>query len=126
MRMDLNTAESEEPPMPSTKSYQHLHDGVTARPGSAERLADLREETLAEVGLFDLRRALGLSQIAMAEDIGISQSAVSQLERSGDLKLSTLRRYLSHLGAQLHLVAVFDDESEEHGIEFRIGDEQGS
>lgn len=37
--------------MPSTKNYRELHDQVMARPGAVERLAALREDTLAEIGL---------------------------------------------------------------------------
>ncbi len=48
--------------MPSTKNYRSLHAQVMARPGAAERLAALREETLAEIGLYELRRALERSQ----------------------------------------------------------------
>ena len=107
--------------MPTTKRYQQLRDQVVARPGAAERLASLREETLAEIDLFDLRRALDLSQTDVAEGLGVSQAAVSQLEHSEDLKLSTLRRYLSRLGAQLRLVAVFDEGDEEHTIQFTVG-----
>ena len=35
--------------MPKTKSYQRLHEQVVSRPGAAERLDALREETLAEM-----------------------------------------------------------------------------
>jgi transcriptional regulator with XRE-family HTH domain len=93
-----------------------------ARPGANERLDSLREETLDEIGLFELRRALDMSQTDVAGALGISQAAVSQLERSNDLKLSTLRRYLSRLGAQLELVAVFDEGDEERKIPFTVGD----
>ena len=122
MKTDPNASMHEEEPMPTTKSYQPLHDRVTTRPGAVERLASLRERTLAEIDLFNLRKALGLSQTDVAEDLGISQSAVSQLEHAGDLKLATLRRYLAGLGAQLHLVAVFDEDGDERRIEFRVGD----
>lgn len=44
--------------MPSTKDYRDLRDQIMARPGAAERLAALREDTLAEIGLYELRRAL--------------------------------------------------------------------
>ena len=37
--------------MPGTKPYRELHDRVTARPGAAERLAAIRRDTLAEIGL---------------------------------------------------------------------------
>ncbi len=108
--------------MPSTKSYRRLHEEVVTRPGAVERLAALREDTLAEIGLYELRRALERSQTELAAELGISQSAISQLERAGDLKLSTLRTYLEHLGARLELVAVFTDDDEEHVIPIRVGD----
>jgi DNA-binding Xre family transcriptional regulator len=112
--------------MPSTKSYRRLHEKVVARPGAAERLAALREDTLAEIGLFELRRALDRSQTELAAELGISQSAISQLERAGDVKLSTLRNYLKQLGARLELLAVFEDDDEEHVIPIHIGDKVAS
>jgi predicted transcriptional regulator len=112
--------------MPSTKSYRRLHEKVVARPGAAERLAALREDTLAEIGLFELRRALDRSQTELAAELGISQSAISQLERAGDVKLSTLRNYLKQLGARLELLAVFEDNDEEHVIPIHIGDKVAS
>ena len=75
--------------MSSTKSYRTLHDQVVARPGALQRLASLRHETLAEIGLFELRRALEWSQTDVAGELGISQSAVSQLENANDPKVST-------------------------------------
>ena len=49
--------------MPSSKSYQELHDRVVARPGAAERLAALRRDTLAAIGRDELpgRQALATS-----------------------------------------------------------------
>ena len=37
--------------MPNSKSYRELHDRVARRSGAAERLAALRQDTLAEIGL---------------------------------------------------------------------------
>jgi len=108
--------------MPSTNSYQKLHDQVVARPGAADRLAKLREETLAEIGLYQLRRSLDRSQADLAAALGISQSAVSQLERGDDIKVSTLRNYIARLGGRLQLIAVFDhDDDDETEIPIEIG-----
>ena len=107
--------------MPSAKSYRTLHDEVLARPGAGERLAALRSETLAEIGLYALRRALDRSQADLAAELGISQSAVSQLERGDDVKVSTLRSYVHGLGARLKIVAVFDDGEAETAVPIRIG-----
>jgi len=35
--------------MPSTKSYRLLHNQVIARSGAAQRLAGLRQQTMAEI-----------------------------------------------------------------------------
>lgn len=107
--------------MPSTKDYRDLRDQIMARPGAAERLAALREDTLAEIGLYELRRALDRSQADLAASLSISQSAVSQLERGEDIKLSTLRSYVRGLGAHLRVVAVFGDGKNETAIPIRIG-----
>lgn len=112
--------------MSAAKSYSDLHDKVVARPGATERLAALREETLAEIGLHELRRMLDRSQTELAGTLGISQSAISQLERGEDLKLSTLRNYVRGLGAHLEIVAVFDDdEGEVTAIPIQVGADNG-
>lgn len=51
--------------MPSTKSYQQLHEQVAARPGAALRLAALRKQTLVEMKLFKLSGGL-LHRLAAA------------------------------------------------------------
>jgi hypothetical protein len=43
--------------MPKTKNFSILRDQVMAGPGAAERVAALREEMLAEVREYALRRA---------------------------------------------------------------------
>lgn len=53
------------------------------------------------IGLAGLRKALGLTQVELAERLGISQASVSQLEseaRDGDPQLSSLERYAKALG----------------------------
>ena len=107
--------------MPSTINYRRLHQEVQARPGVAERLAVLRGETLVEIGLHALRQRLDLSQADLAVELRISQSAVSQLERSDDVKVSTLRSYVNGLGARLKIIAVFDDGEAETAVPIRIG-----
>ena len=103
------------------KNYRELHEKVVARPGAPERLAALREATVAEIGLHELRRALNRSQAELALSLGSSQPAVSQLERGEDIRLSSLRRYLEGLGARLRIVALFDDGETETAIPLRIG-----
>jgi len=67
-----------------------------------------------------LREQLGKSQVELAELLGTSQPKVSQLERSEDLQLSSIARYIHALGGQLQVNAVvgnttyrlFDDVGE--------------
>lgn len=110
--------------MPSTKNYRELHDEVVTRPGAAERLAALREETLVEIGLHELRRALERSQTEVASTLGISQSAVSQLENGGDVKVSTLRNYVQGLSGELRILAVFGEGDDATSVPIRIGSEE--
>jgi transcriptional regulator with XRE-family HTH domain len=56
-----------------------------------------------------LREQLGKSQVELAELLGTSQPNVSQLERSGDLQLSSIARYIHALGGQLQVNAVVGD-----------------
>lgn len=96
--------------MPST-NCRALHDEVLARPRATERLAELREETLAEIGLHALRRTLDRSQADLAAELDISQSAVSQLERGDDVRVSTLRSYVHGLGARLQIMYATESRS---------------
>ena len=57
------------------------------------------------VDLATLRRNAGLTQLALAERMGISQSDLSKLERRRDLRLSILHAYVHALGDRVHLVA---------------------
>ena len=90
--------------------FTQLRDEVRARPGAAARLAKARTETLEEIRLYELRHREALSQATLAGRLDVTQGAVSKLEHSDDVRVSTLRQYLEALGARLELVAVFDDE----------------
>ena len=107
--------------MAKSNNYKQLHEQVIARPGAAERLAALRQDTLAEIGLYEIRRQLDWSQSELAIELGISQAAVSQLENAQDLTLSRLQKYLAPLGATLRLQAVFNNGEREYSIPIHIG-----
>ena len=95
--------------MPKTKNFRVLHEQVMARPGAEQRLAALREATLAEIGLYELRRSQDVSQTELAARLQITQAAISKFENSDDVRLSTLRQYVEALGGQLELFARFED-----------------
>lgn len=61
-------------------------------------------EMIAEFDSLEaLRKAHGKTQHQLAENLGIGQNAVSQIERRTDLYVSTLRKYVSALGAELEI-----------------------
>ena len=55
--------------------------------------------------LADIRRQEKLTQAALADALGVSQVAISKLERQGDMTIGTLRRYVEAAGGQLDIVA---------------------
>lgn len=58
-----------------------------------------------------VRKALSKTQAEIGEGLGLPQNAVSQLEGRSDLLLSTLRRYVQALGADLDIVVRMKDGS---------------
>ena len=62
-----------------------------------------------EVEPAALRRRLGMTQVEVAGQMGISQSDLSKLERRRDLRLSTLRSYAQALGGGLRVLFVSGD-----------------
>ncbi|HEY1395210.1 hypothetical protein [Roseateles sp.] len=53
--------------------------------------------------LADARRALEKTQTEVADVLQIKQNAVTQLEKRSDMLLSTLRKYVAAMGAELQL-----------------------
>ena len=88
--------------MPKTYKWQEVRsrlevdEQMVARERLQLRLAILREQ-------------LGKSQVELAELLGTSQPNVSQLERSDDLQLSSIAKYVHALGGQLQINAVVGD-----------------
>jgi DNA-binding XRE family transcriptional regulator len=99
--------------MPSTKKFSDLSADARRDPARRARIEAARARTIEEIAryrLSELRKALGVTQAELAELIGKSQSAVSQIE-SGEIGLSLelLRAIVSELGGTLEVAAVFDD-----------------
>lgn len=82
-----------------------LNDVIASRsPESQQRIKELADEMILETGLQMMREELKLSQKQVAEVMGISQPAVTQLEQRGnELKIATLKRYIEAMGGKLSL-----------------------
>jgi transcriptional regulator with XRE-family HTH domain len=59
--------------------------------------------------LKDLRKARHLTQVRLAEALGIRQATVAKMEQQSDLLLSTLRGYMAAMGGKLRLTVEFPD-----------------
>ncbi|HXT78439.1 MAG TPA: helix-turn-helix domain-containing protein, partial [Acetobacteraceae bacterium] len=69
---------------------------VLARLPREEReavMARTAELAAQEMNLHDLRKALGKTQTAIADQLGIKQENVSRIEQRSDMLLSTLNKY---------------------------------
>ena len=62
-----------------------------------------------QLDLGVLREARGVTQTAVAREMGASQPNISRIERQDDLYLSTLQEYVAALGGHLEVNAVFPD-----------------
>ena len=61
--------------------------------------------------LAEIRRRRRLTQIAIADELGISQSDVSKLEHRQDVRVSTLRDYVRATGGELSLRVTYGTSS---------------
>lgn len=66
--------------------------------------------------LAALRKAQGLTQAQLTEELGMTQGEISRLERRENLHLSTLARFIEATGGKLRITAVYDGEEVEVGI----------
>lgn len=98
----------------ATEGFSALRSAALTDPESEERY----HNTLAEVRghverkrqrLADLRRARSLTQQQLADQLDMTQSELSRLERRDNLMISTLAKFIAATGGQLRVVAVYDD-----------------
>lgn len=76
-----------------------------ARRAAIEAEADrLHAEYLT---LQELRKAKNLTQVQLAETLGVQQATVAKYERQSDLLLSTLTSYVRAMGGELKLMVEF-------------------
>ncbi|MCV2511160.1 XRE family transcriptional regulator [Leclercia pneumoniae] len=82
-----------------------LNEAIASRsPESQQRIQQMADEMILETGLQLVREELNLSQKQLAELMGISQPAITQLEQRGnELKIATLKRYIEAMGGKLSI-----------------------
>jgi DNA-binding XRE family transcriptional regulator len=92
--------------MPTRKFNELTKDWPVARRQKVEKRV---HETLATMHLEGLRKAHEMTQMKMAELLGVAQSEISKIEHRTDLYISTLAEYVEALGGELEIRAVFPD-----------------
>ena len=82
-------------------------EGAKRDPAFRTAFEDAEDLHRALDSLVALRKALGLSQKAVAERMGVRQPTVSGFETEGsDPRVSTLQRYARAVDARLRLIVV--------------------
>jgi len=91
------------------RPFKELRDQMTPKRQEVnERKAG---ELLAAMPLQELRKALSLTQAQLAEELGISQAAVSKMENRPDIYIRTLARFVEAMGGTLKVTANFPQGS---------------
>lgn len=90
-----------------SKPFKNLVDKMPVE--RQERIREKAKILKKQMALAELRRALDLTQEQLAGTMRINQAAVSKFEHQPDLYISTLRRILFAMGAELKIVAQFPE-----------------
>ena len=90
-----------------TRKFRQL---VEAMPPERQRRIEKRfQGSLASMSLDELRKAQEMTQLQLAEILGVNQGEVSKVEHRSDIRISTLTEYVEAMGGRLEIRAVFKD-----------------
>lgn len=81
---------------------------VLSRPGARERVDELERKLLVAHGLVSARKKAKVSQTELAHRLGVSQPRVAAIEKSEDVTIGLLARYVEALGGTVEINAVID------------------
>ena len=102
--------------MPKARTWKQVRADAIAKGLIDQNRVAAETERLHDVErsyrLQEIRKTRCANQASLADQMGISQSRVSRIER-GELdhtELSTLRAYVAALGGTIEIVANFGDE----------------
>tara|TARA_B100002003_G_scaffold223644_1_gene228343 strand:+ start:771 stop:1118 length:348 start_codon:yes stop_codon:yes gene_type:complete len=92
-----------------TTMARSLGDKLSALPAARREAIEAEAERLhAEyLTLQALRKARALTQVQLAQTLGVRQATVAKYERQSDLLLSTLKSYVEAMGGELKLMVEF-------------------
>ena len=87
----------------------HANEIRRRRPPDPERVESIKRSVELDIALNELRERRGITQAHVAAHLETSRPNVSRIEHEGDVRLSTLQRYVRALGGELEIVVKFDD-----------------
>jgi DNA-binding XRE family transcriptional regulator len=91
-----------------------LQDLLDRRPPNRAAVQDHKKRMLEEIRAYrlrELREAQNLTQVELAQRLGVSQNRISRIEH-GDVErsqLDTLRKYVEAVGGRLRVEVELDD-----------------
>ena len=90
-----------------TRKFRELLKAMPAE--RRRRIAKRVRDTLVSMPLEEIRRARQMTQVKLAEVLGVNQGEISKIEHRTDIYISTLADYVEALGGKLEIRAVFPD-----------------
>lgn len=91
-------------------------DNIIQKNFSSKERAEIRlksKEKIASIRLQQVRKSHHVTQKELAKAMGLSQSALSELERRPNITINAMQRYVEALGGHLEIKAVFQEGSKE-------------
>jgi predicted transcriptional regulator len=74
------------------------------------------------IDLANLRRMVGVTQVALAKSLSTSQGQISRVERQQDMLVSNLASYLAALGVRASLVVEVGEQTVTYNLTAGEGD----
>jgi transcriptional regulator with XRE-family HTH domain len=85
------------------RNFKELESRMS--PGRRERIEAKAREVMAEMLLSEIRKHAGLTQVELADTLGIKQPSLSKLESQDDMQISTLQTIIQAMGGELEILA---------------------
>lgn len=105
-----NATISEQEWADATNAHERFKALLETKPRAKVRYdAVLAEISDRQTTLRRLREARALTQSTVAELLEMDQSEVSRLEHRSDMLLSTLKRFVTATGGEMHIVVTYPD-----------------
>ena len=90
-----------------TRKFRELIEAMPME--RQERIEKRFQDSLAAMPLDQLRKAQEMTQLQVAEILGVNQGEISKIEHRSDICISTLADYIEAMGGRLEIRAVFKD-----------------